>query len=50
MACAALTINVYPEATRDDFQILDAPVAGVPIPASIFLALDTTNMVPNTAP
>src|ERR1035437_9027356 len=30
MACAALTVNVYPEATRDHFQVLPASVARVP--------------------
>src|ERR1019366_6217590 len=42
MACATLTVNVNPEAMRDDFQVLHTPVAGIPPPARIFLALDTT--------
>ena len=51
MACAALTVNVYPEATRYDFQILDAPVAGVPPhPFKDLLSIGHKSMVPNTAP
>src|ERR1035438_4260429 len=51
MACAALTVNVYPEATRYDFQILDAPVAGVPPhPRKDLLGIGHDYMVPNTAP
>jgi hypothetical protein len=51
MACAALTVNVYPEATRYDFQILHAPVAGVlPHPRKDLLGIGHDYMVPNTAP
>jgi hypothetical protein len=51
MACAALTVNVYTEATRDDFQVLDAPVAGVPPHSRKDLpGVGHDYMVPNTAP
>jgi hypothetical protein len=51
VACAALTVNVHPEATRYDFQILNAPVAGVPPhPLKDLLRIGHKDMVPNTAP
>jgi hypothetical protein len=51
VACAARTVNVHPEATRYDFQILDAPVAGVPAhPLKDLLRIGHKYMVPNTAP
>ena len=51
MACAALTVNVRPEATRDDYQVLHAPVAGVPPhPRKDFLGIGHDYMVPDTAP
>jgi hypothetical protein len=51
MACAAPAVNVYTEAARDDFQVLNAPVASVP-PHSRedLLGIGHDNMVPNTAP
>jgi len=46
-----LPVNVHPEAMRYDFQILDAPVAGVPPhPLKDLLSLGHEYMVPNTAP
>src|ERR1035441_9276173 len=51
VACAALTVNVHPEATRYNFQILDAPVVGVPPhPLQDLLSIGHEYMVPNTAP
>src|SRR5665647_2104157 len=51
MACAALTVNVHPEATRDNFQILHAPVAEVPPHTrKDLLGIGHDYMVPNTAP
>src|ERR1019366_9357970 len=51
MARAALTVNVHPETTRDDFQVLHAPVAGVPPHArKNLLGIGHDYMVPNTAP
>ena len=51
MARAALTVNVYPEAARDDLQVLHAPVAGIlPHPRKDLLGIGHDSMVPNTAP
>jgi hypothetical protein len=51
MAGAALTVNVHPEAARDNCQVLHTPVAGIP-PHSRkeFLGVGHDSMVPNTAP
>jgi hypothetical protein len=51
MACAGPTVNVYAEATRDNFQVFDAPIAGVPPhPRKDLLGIGHDYMVPNTAP
>jgi hypothetical protein len=51
MAWGTLTVNINPEAMRDDFQVLHTPVAGIP-PHSRkdFLGVGHDSMVPNTAP
>jgi hypothetical protein len=51
MARATLVININTEPSRDDFQILHAPVAGIlPHPGKDLLGIGYDSMVPNTAP